>query len=239
MRKEKSSEPTGKPCDRIAMYREMKRALPGLDGMYRLVAALIATRATDNARLLIAGAGGGREIEALGASALAMDITAIDPSEENLNSAKRVADGIGVSHRITFCSGTIDDLPSRPPFDAATSLLVMHHLRDDGAKLAYLTALKDRLTGGGMLIHADVFFDGLEEFESLIPAYLAHADLVGANYHAARLELEAIPRLPIVSEDRTRALFSAAGFSEPREVFRTLWYRCWTSSRTDYCGQGN
>ncbi|ASM75460.1 demethylrebeccamycin-D-glucose O-methyltransferase (plasmid) [Pseudosulfitobacter pseudonitzschiae] len=223
---------TDHQIDRIAMYREMQRAIPGLDGMYRLVSALIASLAGKGARLLIAGAGGGREIAALGANAQAFEITAIDPSGDNLETAKQVAEQVGMSGRITFFRGTASDLPSRPCFDIATSLLVMHHLRDDGTKLAYLTALADRLTPGGTLIHADACLGGTGEFEMLIPAYLAHADLVGANPHATRLELEAIPRMPVVPETRMRALFAQAGFGEPREVFRSLWYRCWVSTRT-------
>ena len=93
--------------------------------MYRLVSALMATDASENTRLLIAGAGGGREIGALGADAAAMDITAVDPSDENLKSAKQVAENVGASDRITFFSGGIDDLSSELPYDVATSRLVL------------------------------------------------------------------------------------------------------------------
>lgn len=111
-----------------------------------------------------------------------------------------------------------------------TSLLVMHHLPDDGAKLAYLRGLRNRLAPGGRVIHADVCFDESEAFDRLLPALRAHADIFGVSAEAVRLELDAISNLPVVSGDRTRVLFSEAGLTEPQEVFRTVWYRCWVST---------
>lgn len=217
--------------DRSAMHRELQRAIPGLDDMYRLVHALIASRATNGSRLLIVGAGGGREFEELSRNELALDIAAIDPSEQNLESAKRTAEKTGLSDRVAFFKGTVADLHSTRPFDMATSLLVMHYIGDDGSKLAYLTSIRNRLSRNGVLIHADICFDGVAELEALMPAYLAHAELAGVGDHATRFEIEAIRRLPIISEARTCALFEEAGFTTPREVFRSLWYRCWISSR--------
>jgi len=81
------------------------------------------------------------------------------------------------------------------------------------------------------LIHADLRLDDNDAFARMVPTYLAHADIVGASADSTRLQLDAVPRLPIISGRRTRALFAEAGLSEPFEVFRSLWYSCWTSSR--------
>ena len=217
---------------RAETYRELLRAVPGLDGMYRLVASVIAQHTEEGDRLLIAGAGGGREIAALGAFAKGLEITAIDPSAANLAEAEQVARGSSAADRITFVRGVPDDLPIQPVFNIATSLLVMHSLPDDGARLRYLTALGDRLGPHGALIHADLCFDGPEELEHLIPAYLAHARRVGVAEDIARIEIDAISRLQAASPDRICNLFTRAGFARPREVFRSLWYRCWISTRT-------
>ena len=223
--------PTDPQRARAATYHEMQRAVPGLGAMYRLVAAVVAARATGGNRLLIAGAGGGREIEALGLSAQTLAITAIDPSSQNLQATKYAADRLGLSDRITFLTGTAEDLPPVPAFDMATSLLVMHYLRDDGAKLAYLTALKTRLADGGTLIHADLCHDGMADVDALMPAFKAHASHAGIADEVARIEIEAARRLPVVSPSRTRALFTESGFAAPREIFRSLWYRCWICTR--------
>lgn len=218
-------------ADRRAMYREMQRSIPGLDAMYRLMHALVTSHTGDAPRVLVVGAGGGREIEALAGCRAVGRITAIDPSVRNLETARETARALGTSLDVRFVAGTVDDLPAGDAFEVITSLLVMHHLRDNGAKLAYLKGLRDRLAPGGRLIHADVCFDGSDVVDNLTPLYLAHADIVGASVNATRLELEAVPQLLVIPEGRTRALFAEAGLTEPFEVFRSLWYKCWTSSR--------
>lgn len=214
---------------RADTYRELLRAVPGLDGMYRLIASVIAQHTANGGRLLIAGAGGGREIAALGAFAKGIEITALDPSAANLAEAEQVARGSGAADRITFVRGVPDDLPVRPVFDIATSLLVMHGLPDDGARMCYLTALGNRLVPRGVLIHADLCVDGPEELEHLIPAYLAHARQVGVAEDVIRIEIDAVSRLQASSP--VRDLFSRVDFAKPREIFRSLWYRCWISTR--------
>lgn len=218
-------------ADRRAMYREMQRTVPGLDGIYRLFHALIAGCDDKTSGVLIVGAGGGRELEELAKGRFEGQITALDPSACNLGLARDVASDHGSSLDVRFLVGTVDDIPQGERFKTVTSLLVMHHLRDDGAKLAYLKGLRDRLAPGGRLIHADVCFDEIDDFDRLVPIYLAHADTFGVSADAARLELDAIPKLPVISGRRTCALFAKAGLTEPFEIFRSLWYRCWTSGR--------
>ncbi|MCK0097733.1 class I SAM-dependent methyltransferase [Yoonia sp. F2084L] len=212
--------------DRLAMYREIQRAVPGLDTIYRLALSLVADQPSATPRVLIVGAGGGREIETFGTGAPKATITAVDPSAENLAMARRV---VGPATSVQFVEGRVDDLRPDETFDVATSLLVMHHIADDGAKLAYLRAIRARLATGGLLIHADICHNDPEEFERLVPIYKAHARHVGATADATHLELQAIPTLPLVTSDRIHALFEQAGFAAPREVFRSLWYRCWVS----------
>lgn len=225
--------------DRAAIYQEMQRAVPGLGEMYRLVAAHVSMHAVRGDRLLIVGAGGGREIGALGQCFRDLETTALDPSAENLQTARELADALGRTGELRFVNGTVDCLPEQPSFDIVTSLLVMQQLEDDGAKLAYLEALNKRMTAGGLLIHADVCYDGQQELRSLAPFYRSYADLIGVASSLANTELELIARMPIVSPDRTRALFAEAGFARPREVFRTLWYRCWISTCKAFSVQGS
>ncbi|MDW4500194.1 class I SAM-dependent methyltransferase [Sulfitobacter sp. D35] len=222
--------PEKQNADRLAMYREMQRAVPGLDGMYRLLNALIASHEKEAPRVLIVGAGGGRELEELLDGHFAGQITAIDPSAENLDLARAVVRKSRSSPEVRFVVGTVGDIPEGETFDVATSMLVMHHLKDDGAKLAYLKGLRERLAPGGYLIHADVSFDQLEDFRRLVPLYLAHAKIFGGSPEATCLERDAISDLSVVSGARTEDLFAEAGLTAPFEVFRSLWYRCWIST---------
>jgi len=157
--------------ERRAMYREMQRAIPGLDAMYRIVHALIASHGEKAPQVLVVGAGGGREIQEFRNSDAIRGITAIDPSARNLETARTVAGSSGGSPPVRIVVGTVDDLPNGETFDIVTSLLVMHHLPDDGSKVRYLRGLRNRLDPGGRLIHADVCFDRSEDFDELIPLF--------------------------------------------------------------------
>lgn len=212
--------------DRLAMYRELERAVPGLDTIYKLAGVLIASHPVAAPRVLVVGAGGGREIEALQTGVSAASITAVDPSPDNLALAKQVA---GDAKNIRFMEGRLEDLETGAEFDVATSLLVMHHLPDDGAKRAYLCALRDRLAVGGALVHADICLDDPDEFGRIAPIYEAHARRIRTSPEAIELELRTVPTLPVVASDRIRALFAQAGLAPPQEIFRSLWYRCWVS----------
>lgn len=221
--------------DRLAMYRELQRTVPGLDTIYRLTEVLLADHPVDTPRVLVVGAGGGREIETIQTGVPAASITAVDPSAGNLALAMHVA---GNANCVHFVEGRVEDLHTEAEFDVATSLLVMHQLPDDGAKLSYLCAIRDRLGVGGALVHADICFDDPDEFERLVPIYEAYARHIGASAEATQLELRTIPALAVVSPDRTRTLFAQAGLAPPREVFRSLWYRCWVSGHAPTSSKG-
>ena len=214
---------------RLAMYHDMQRSIPGLDAMYRLMLAHIAGRTAKTDDILIVGAGGGREIGELDEGGYHARLTALDVSRRNLETARHVAQRAKTLRNITFYEGSVADLPGGETFDVATSLLVMHAIPDTCAKLAYLKSIHARLRSGGELIHADVCFDSAQEYERMVPTYLAHAQRAGIPMDATRLEREAISQLAVISGERTTDLFVEAGFTAPREVFRSLWYRCWVA----------
>lgn len=215
-----------------ADYRRMQSALPGVDALYRLMRAAIETTLPDGVAVLILGAGGGREIEALSESRLNFQMTAVDPSEPMLNLARSYAKQYQVEDRVDFVHGLIDDVPlsdQQPAaaYAAATSMLVMHFIDDDGSKRAYLRAIRRRLRPGAVLVLADVCFESAEEFTALQPLFLQHAELVGLPEQQARLAPEMIAQLPVIGPTRTLRLLSEAGFASARPLFQTLWYRAW------------
>ena len=211
----------------ISEYRDLQRAIPGLEGLYRLVRAGFDSLVKDGARILIVGAGGGREIETLAASPKRFSFIAVDPSVAMLEQARAYATALGAQERTTFIEGLVDDAPKQPLCDAATSLLVMHFLADDGAKASYLQAIRDRVRAGAPLILADISFDEPAAFERMRPMFIAHAELVGLNADKVARGPEMISKLPIISEARTRQLLAEAGFGSITPLFRGLWYALW------------
>lgn len=217
-----------------ADYRKMQSALPGVDALYRLMHAAIETTLTNGNAVLIMGAGGGREIEALCQSRLNFQITAVDPSESMLTLARAYAQHYQVEHRVNFVHGLIDDVPADKHrlvsngYAAATSMLVMHFIDDDGSKRAYLRAIRRRLRPGAVLVLADVCFESAEEFTALQPLFVHHAELAGLSGQQARTALEVIAELPVIRPARTLELLSEAGFTTIQPLFQTLWYRAWS-----------
>ncbi len=211
----------------IARYREMQRSIPGVEGLYRLLGAIGEAHFPQSARLLLVGAGGGRELETLGVSAKAFSFVAVDPSTRMLAPAKACATAAGCLERTDFIEGEVFDVPETPAFDGATSLLVMHFLPDDGSKLRYLQAIRKRLTPGSCYFHADVCFDGRAQFDRFASLFLRHAELAGLSEEQAALGPDIIAEQPIIGETRSLALLREAGFADALPCFRGLWYAAW------------
>ena len=61
--------------------------------------------------------------------------------------------------RVSLHTGYLDSLPKTELMDAATLLLVMHFLADDGSKLELLKNIAQRLKPGAKLVLADLYGD--------------------------------------------------------------------------------
>jgi tRNA (cmo5U34)-methyltransferase len=72
---------------------------PGYELVFELVAALLRARCPDDARVLLAGAGGSTEVRAFGSAAPGWRLTAVDPSAEMLARAKSAAEAAGLAGR--------------------------------------------------------------------------------------------------------------------------------------------
>jgi len=216
----------------VGRYREMQKAFPGADALYRLARAQIETALPQGGSVLIVGAGGGREIEALAASRCGFALTGVDPSADMIALARLHADAAGTGAAALIQGRAADVAPPPGGFDAATGFLVMHFLTDDDGpdgKAAHLRAIRARLRPGARYLHADIAFDGPDEQAATTPVFLRHAALAGLSDEDAAIGPKAIADMPIVSLTRTEALFAAAGFGRPRLFFQALWYRAWTA----------
>jgi tRNA (cmo5U34)-methyltransferase len=215
------------PQDRIhaSDYRRMQRSLPGVETLYHLLRSLAEARLQAGDTVLIVGAGGGREIETLLPSPLALRLIGCDPSPAMLDLAQTYADA-----RVTLLPGTVEMVPADTRAALATSLLVMHFLPDDGAKLAYLRAIRARLASGATLMLADASRSDAAEWAALAPLFLAHAELMELPVEQMRQGVAVLGDLPLISPARTAALLGQAGFGVPVPLFQGLWYRAWMAT---------
>ncbi|MEP2990341.1 MAG: class I SAM-dependent methyltransferase [Parasphingorhabdus sp.] len=219
------------PPFEVARYREMQSALPGVDALYRLMLAQLEIEMKTGGHVLVVGAGGGREVEALCNSKLTFHVTGVDPSKDMLKITQWYAGQSARAENTQLLEGTTADVAAPcGGFDAATSILVMHFLKDEEGeqgKRAYLQAIRERLKPGGLFVHADISFDSNGDFERLKPVFLRHAMLVGLAEEDVKAGPGMIASLPIISRTETETLLAESGFRDAQLFFQTLWYRAW------------
>src|ERR1700726_4860805 len=110
----------------VARYAEgAPRNVPGYHAMQRMTTLLLAERVSEEARVLVLGAGGGLELKVFAEAHPNWALDGVDPSAEMLKLARRTL-GPLASHA-TLHEGYIGDAPIGP-FDAATCLLTLHFL---------------------------------------------------------------------------------------------------------------
>lgn len=226
---------------RAARYdHDIPLAMPGYGVLHALTATLcaglLAGRGPDAppARVLLAGAGTGAELAALASAGPTWRFVAADPSADMLAHLRTRAASLGVSDRVAVHDGVVAALPREAAFDAATLLLVLHFVPDDGAKLALLRDVAARLRPGAPLFAADMHGEpGTAAFALLLGAWETHLHVTaGAPADQARESAAAVrTQLHVVSEARLAALLGEAGFEAPVRYWQGLLAGAWVARR--------
>jgi tRNA (cmo5U34)-methyltransferase len=206
----------------------------GYNVLHDLTGALLGSLLPAQAQVLVVGAGTGEEIVQLGTRYPGWCFTGIDPSAEMLAVARQRIAEAGLTDRVTLHVGTVDGLPMDDRYDAATLLLVMHFLPDDGAKLALLRGIAERLRPGAPLVLADLHGD-LESAGSKLRLEAWRQRQVNRGIAANNIE-EMFRQLPqsvyFIPERRLEALLAEAGFTGVERFFQALLFGGWIARRT-------
>ena len=207
-----------------AYDRKIRALIPGYALLHELSAHLLAGQIDEAATVLVGGCGTGEELSRYAALSTGWRLTGIDPSADMLALAAQRMASEGIADRVTLCQGKLGEVVLTGPFTAATSLLVMHFLPDDGAKLAYLAALAERLPSGAPLLLADLTGErGSPGFEQLFGAWRRQQDATRHNPDNVALDFAHLARnVYPVSAERRAALLTAAGFAVELEYWRAL-----------------
>lgn len=196
--------------------------IPGYGSLARLAVALLSVSPLAcgaGADVLVAGCGTGAELIEARAQRPDWQLTALDPSAAMLAVAR---ERLGSSAGIEWQQARVEDLRLSNRFHGALAVLVLQSLPDDGAKLAFLTALARTLQPGGQLVLVDLMQpersalrNQLEEAWSAFQkasGLVVPADVLAAVVHG----------LHPIGTGRLTALAEAAGFTDPAPVFRAL-----------------
>ena len=218
-------------AERAQAYdRRVREAIPGYEALHVLACTVIAEATGGHGKVLVAGAGTGAECVALAQACPTLSILGVDPSAEMLTVAERKVAEHGLVARVRLAPSTVGDLPAFEKYDAATLLLVLHFLRDDGAKARALADLAERLKPGAPLVLADLVGpDWNDPWQAQLRTCWRHLqmaagipedDIVKGFAHVDR-------DIHPLTEERLGELLVEAGFEPPRPFFRALCFGGW------------
>lgn len=173
--------------------------------------------------LLVVGCGTGNEIEEFTKSSDAWQVTGIDPSPEMIAQAKVK---LQEYNNVQLIEGVLSDLGTDKKYSAATLLLVLHFIPDNGEKLEMLKYIAGRLAPKAPLILLDITGDSdqimgnLGVLRTLLPHDLDRAKVENRLQRIAQ-------DLHHVAEDRLIELVVEAGFEPPLRFFQSSVYMGW------------
>ncbi|MFQ8343917.1 class I SAM-dependent methyltransferase [Mycolicibacterium nivoides] len=225
MMSQSSAEPPVAVAEHVARYAdEPPRRVPGYDALHQMAAVLLAENAPPVARVLVVGAGGGKELAMLADTHPGWTIDGVDPSEEMLDLAKcTVGSNLG---RVHLINGVIDDVPADALYDGAVSVLTMHFL-DKEERLRTISEIHRRLRPGSPLVvaHYSVPEVGRDRWMRRHIEFCVTAGLARDDAENARHAVE--ERVPILTPDQDEAILHEAGFNDVALFYAALTFRGW------------
>lgn len=150
----------------------IRAVVPGYEALHEMVRSLLQHHLGETGHLLVVGSGTGTEIAYLGEGSAGWRFTGVDPSADMVSVSRRRVAERGLSERVELHTGFVHELPTSTLYNAATSILVMHFIPDDGRKLDFLRSVSARLELGAPFILADMHGDKTSgRFTSFIAAW--------------------------------------------------------------------
>lgn len=204
-----------------------RQMVVGRDALFLVVRALFENKLDEDAKILVVGSGWGDEIFLLGLPNPGWHFVGVDLSETMLNLARARIAAENLSNKVELHQADVRELNDEN-FDAATCVLTLHFVPDDGAKLAVLQAIRQRLKPGALFYLVDAVREKSEAvFEENVQAYKRHAQNNGAPPETIKKMVEHTMTLPLVTEERETELLREAGFAEIRKVYQGIFINGW------------
>jgi len=227
--------PTLFAAERAQAYdRRVREAIPGYEALHVLACTVIAEATGGHGKVLVAGAGTGAECVALAQACPTLTIVGVDPSSEMLAVAERKVAEHGLVARVRLAPSTVAGLPAFEKYDAATLLLVLHFLKDDGAKAQALAEIAERLKPGAPLVLADLFGpDWNDPWQAQLRTCWRHLQMAAGipEEDIAKGFVHVDRDIHPIEEARLAGLLAEAGFEPPRPFFRALCFGGWLARK--------
>lgn len=205
---------------------ETPKRVPGFTDLHAMALILLSELASENAHLLVLGAGGGLELKAFAEARPGWRFVGVDPSKPMLDLAVDVLGPLG--SRVQWVNGYVEDAPSGL-FDGATCLLMLHFLPKK-ERLHVLQALRVRLKPGAPLIVAHHSKAPAGDTRLWLARSVAFATDSLPNDEQVVASASGMARnLTLLSADDEEAILRKAGFSDPALFYAGLSFRGWVA----------
>ncbi len=212
--------------ERVRSYSDgPKHFTPGFADVHRMVNVLLQERAPTDARVLVHGAGGGLELEAMASANANWQFVGVDPAQPMLDAAEeRLGE---LMERVQLHHGYIEDAPAGP-FDAATSLLTLHFL-GEAARIETIKQIVDRLKPGAPFaaVHSS-FPQGEHERALWLSRYAQFAMAAGVPAAMAEQAKVAVGAMNTMYEpDQDLRMLEAGGLVNVATFYAAFTWRGW------------
>jgi tRNA (cmo5U34)-methyltransferase len=203
--------------------------MPGYEALHSMAGDLLRLVLPEAGRILVVGAGTGMELVTLGRANPQWRFTAVDTSEDMLALCRGAIRVAGLEGRVELHAGAVDQLSQGEAFDAATSLLVSHFIKDLDQRESFFRAIASRLRPGGALVAADLAGDEADPFFGLlIDAWKTHYALAGIPEAEVREDFERTRNtVSFLPEDALVRLLTDSGFVDVRPFYRAFLFCGW------------
>jgi tRNA (cmo5U34)-methyltransferase len=186
------------------------------------------------ARVLVVGAGTGMEITEFAPLNPDWSFLAVDPSAKMLSLARKKISERKIGNKIRLVQGYVDDLTGKEVFDAATCILVMHFLKDDGAKLDLLKSINRHLKSGSLFTLVDgcgkpdsrAFKENLKAWKQYPFMHGLEPDYIEKAFSKTIMKM-----VQFVPESRILELLKEAGFRNIFKFYTGFLYSGWTACK--------
>lgn len=208
--------------------KSIEKIMPGYAGFSSLVLAILRCYLNTCSNILVIGAGGGNELMSF--SMEGWNITGIDPSRQMLDLAEHRLSRIKPKSTIHLLCDRLENMEAEQRYSAATSILVMHFLPDDGSKGTFLNNVFKNLNEGAVYIHVDLCeLSNLHKYnlKRIQLAYLQDTGLFQSTDEAEKFLTNATASVYPSKESRMEELFRKTGFINIQRFYQGLIYVGW------------
>lgn len=215
--------------ERVKLYIEKgpPAFAPGHAGMLQMIGVLLAESMPDEGQILVVGAGGGLETRYLAEIEPNWRFLGVDPAVPMIDLARAVA-GPVAGDRLTLVEGTVEDAPAGP-FDAATCILVLGLISDDGSKRVLLEQIRRRLVPNAPFILVDQCIDhSAPDFQRRLDRYADYARRSSVDAETITKAKAGVGALKSMVPDwRNEQLLLEAGFHDAEVFYVGMAWRGW------------